>query len=217
MQDQTEHLESIKDIKQLMHKSSRFISLSGLSGISAGLCALVAAIYAGSRIECWKRGDCAYERLVLNNGLNPRATLLWIGLVTFVAAFALAFLFTWLRSRKTGVPVWGFSARRVMINVGVPMVVGGLVIWRLMDFGLYGLIPAASMLFYGLGLINASKYTYPEIRYVGYGQLLLGIANLWLVGYGLYFWAAGFGLLHILYGIIMWNKYERNHSLKAQA
>jgi hypothetical protein len=97
-----------------------------------------------------------------------------------------------------------------MINVAVPMLAGGLLIWRLMEFQFYGLVAPACLLFYGLALVNASKYTVPEIRYLGYFQLLLGVLNLWMMGYGLYFWAAGFGVLHILYGIIMWNKYERN-------
>jgi hypothetical protein len=97
----------------------------------------------------------------------------------------------------------------VMINVAVPMIVGGLFIWRMKDFGLYGLIAPACLLFYGLALINASKYTFPEIRYLGFGQLILGVANLWLPGYGLYFWAFGFGVLHVIYGFVMWWKNER--------
>jgi hypothetical protein len=119
-------------------------------------------------------------------------------------------LFTYLRSRKTGVGIWGYTARRVMLNVAVPMLVGGLLIWRLVDFQAYGLVAPACLLFYGLALVNASKYTLPEIRYLGYSQLLLGVLNLWMIGYGLHFWAAGFGILHILYGIFMWNRYERH-------
>ena len=137
-------------------------------------------------------------------------TLIMIALVTFVAAFISAFFFTWLRSKKTGVAVWGFTARKVLVNVAVPMITGGLVIWKLTEIGMYGLIAPLCLLFYGLGLINASKYTLPEIRYLGYCQLVLGLVNLWMIGYGLYFWAIGFGVLHIVYGILMWWKYERN-------
>ncbi|MDQ3683905.1 MAG: hypothetical protein M3352_12665, partial [Bacteroidota bacterium] len=135
--------------------------------------------------------------------------------ITFIAAFFFAFLFTYLRSRKTGVPIWGFMARKVVINVAVPMIVGGLFIWRMTDFGLYGLVAPACLIFYGLALINGSKFTLSEVRYLGYMQLLLGVINLWAIGYGLYFWAAGFGVLHILYGIVMWNKYERNEKANA--
>ena len=88
------------------------------------------------------------------------------------------------------------------------MIVGGIFIYRMMDMGFYQLVAPACLLFYGLALVNASKYTLGEIRYLGYGQLLLGIWNLWSLGYGLYFWAAGFGVLHIIYGLLMWWKYE---------
>ena len=101
-----------------------------------------------------------------------------------------------------------------MIAVIVPMLAGGLLIWRMMDYGTYGLIAPACLLFYGLGLINASKFTFTEIRYLGYGQLILGAINLWLPGYGLYFWAIGFGLLHIIYGFIMWWRNERQETAK---
>ena len=213
MSKEQEQLAAIEDIKNIMHKSSRFVSLSGWSGIAAGICALGAAALAAAKMECWRRGDCRFDKGVYGGAVDLKLTLFFIALVTFVLAFTLAFLFTYLRSRKTGVPIWGYTARRVLINVAVPMLVGGLLIWRMLDYGLLGLIAPACLLFYGLGLINASKYTLPEIRYLGYCQLVLGIMNLWMIGYGLYFWAFGFGVLHIVYGIVMWNKYERNEGV----
>jgi hypothetical protein len=96
-----------------------------------------------------------------------------------------------------------------MINVAIPMIAGGIYILKLIEQGSFGLIAPGCLIFYGLGLVNASKFTLGEIRFLGYGQLLLGIINLWYMGSGLYFWAAGFGVLHIVYGAIMWSKYER--------
>ena len=209
MTDQNQTFDTLQDIKKMMEKSSRFISLSGWSGVAAGLCALAGAWVTAERIECWKSGDC----VSLSNFVDDSAmttTLIMIALVTFVAAFISAFFFTWLRSKKTGVAVWGFTARKVLVNAAVPMITGGLVIWKLTEIGMYGLIAPLCLLFYGLGLINASKYTLPEIRYLGYCQLVLGLVNLWMIGYGLYFCAIGFGVLHIVYGILMWWKYERN-------
>ncbi|HZI01949.1 MAG TPA: hypothetical protein VEX63_12435 [Flavisolibacter sp.] len=210
-----EHLQSLQDIRQMMEKSSRFISLSGWSGVSAGICALIAAWIAHGRIADYRwtsglteglsRGT--YDARRSYTALEKELLLLAAG--TFIVAGIVAFIFTWLRSRKTGVPVWGFTARRVMINVLIPMAAGGLVILRMMDIGYYGLIAPVSLIFYGLALINASKYTLPDIRYLGFAQLVLGSINLWLVGWGLYFWAIGFGVLHILYGFVMWWKNER--------
>jgi len=205
MQDRDQSLQTLEDIKQLMTKSSRFITLSGWSGVAAGTCALIGAWIAHQKISTYQdnNADAAVQRTDLAQ------QVIYIAVFTFIAAFILAFLFTYLRSRKTSIPVWGYTARRVLFNVAIPMLVGGLLIWRMMDFELYGLVAPACLLFYGLALVNASKYTLPEIRYLGYFKLLLGIINLWMPGYGLYFWAAGFGVLHILYGIIMWNRYER--------
>src|SRR5215213_7850769 len=169
MSVQNQHLDSIEDIKNLMTNSSRFISLSGLSGVSAGLCALVGAAYTATKIECWKLGDCLFDRLIYQGPQSIQWTLFKAGLVTFIAAFVFAFFFTYLRSKQTKVPLWGFVARRLMINVAVPMLAGGLLIWRMMDFGVCGLIAPACLIFYGLSLINASKFTLSEIRYLGYG------------------------------------------------
>jgi hypothetical protein len=100
-------------------------------------------------------------------------------------------------------------ARRLLLNVSLPMIVGGIFILKLLQAGEYGLIVPACLIFYGLALVNASKYTLGEVRYLGYGQILLGLINCWAINYGLYFWAIGFGMLHIVYGAVMLYKYER--------
>lgn len=210
MQDGNQSLQTLEDIKQMMTKSSRFISLSGWSGVAAGACALIAAWIAHNKISGFRFEPNIGSGANADGYAGLKWQLIVLAAITFLAAFVLAFVFTYLRSRKTGVAIWGYTARRVMLNVAVPMVVGGLLIWRLMDFGMYGLVAPACLLFYGLALVNASKFTLPEIRYLGYLQLLLGVLNLWLLDYGLFFWAIGFGILHILYGILMWTKYERN-------
>jgi hypothetical protein len=210
MQEQIEPREAIRDIRQMMEKSSRFISLSGWSGVSAGICALASAVYVGSSIECWRVGDCLLAEKDYYSAADMRYRLIWIGLVTFIVALSVAFTFTYIRSRKKGVPIWGFTARKMIINVAIPLLTGGLVTFRLMQMGYFGLVAPCCLVFYGLALINASKYTLTEIRYLGIGQVVLGLINLWLPAYGLYFWAAGFGLLHIIYGFIMWLKYERS-------
>jgi hypothetical protein len=211
MNEQNQEIETtLHDIRSIMERSSRFISLSGWSGVAAGLCALGGAWYTSTELECWRRGDCQFDRLMAEDGLHFQSTLLRIALVTFVAALTSAFLFTYFRSKKTGLPLWNHTTRRLTINVAVPMIVGGLFIYRMMDLGFFSLVAPACLLFYGLALVNASKYTLGEIRYLGYGQLLLGTWNLWSLGYGLYFWAAGFGVLHIIYGLLMWWKYEHS-------
>ena len=209
MDSQHPPLETLQDIKRIMERSSRFISLSGWSGISAGICALVGAWVAHSRIEQFLHPAYGRNYYKSDSGLLLMYDLVQIAAVTFIAAFVSAFIFTWSRSRRNGTPLWDPTVQRLAWNTILPMVVGGIVILRALSLGYYTLVAPGCLIFYGLALVNASKYTLGEIRYLGYGQLILGIINLWVVGSGLYFWAAGFGILHIVYGAIMWWKYER--------
>jgi hypothetical protein len=204
-----QQLQDLQHIKKMMERSSRFISLSGLSGVAAGTCALVGAWFASQKINCWVKGDCQLSRLIYEGGRPLLNDLFWVATLTFVAAFALAFLFTFLRSKKTGTPLWGGTTIRLFWNTMVPLVVGAIFLFRMLQLQQFDLVAPGCLIFYGLALINGSKYTLGEVKYLGYGMLLLGIINLWYVGYGLHFWAMGFGVLHILYGAVMWYKYER--------
>lgn len=218
MTTEQQPLEALKDIRNMMERSSRFISLSGWSGVAAGVCALVGAWF-GNRVirQSIDNHDSLRKHYEDNANTAPIPvsdymgnSLFIIALLTLVAAFILAFLFTWLRSKKTGTPLWGHASRRLAISMMVPMAIGGLYLLKLMQAGAFGLIAPGCLLFYGLALVNASKYTLGEIKYLGYGQLITGTICLFYPGYGIYFWAFGFGILHILYGIIMWYRYERS-------
>ena len=211
---QQQPLEDLQHIKKMMERSSRFISLSGLSGIAAGTCALVGAVVAypyvqGRKdlfIDAVKGFDLARAsdyRMILYTWL------FWIAAVTFIFAVGTAFIFTYIRSKKEHIPLWGTTAKRLMINVAIPLLVGGLFLIKLILANVTGLIAPTSLIFYGLALVNASKYTLSELRYLGYGQLILAVINLWFTGYDIYFWAIGFGLLHIIYGFVMWYRYEK--------
>jgi ABC-type phosphate/phosphonate transport system permease subunit len=219
MDDQLQPLDTLKDIRRMMERSSRFISLSGLSGIAAGVCALAGAWLANNVIEGNTQSGHNYDVRELHNaGLNSSTglqtylsnTLVQIALGVLIAALAFGFFFTYLRSRKTGTPMWGATAKRLLINVSIPMLVGGIFLLKIMDEGSYGLIAPGCLIFYGLGLLNASKYTLSEVRYLGYAQILLGIICLQFMDNGLLLWALGFGVLHIVYGVFMWWKYERS-------
>ncbi|MFT3908799.1 MAG: hypothetical protein QM737_05195 [Ferruginibacter sp.] len=215
MNENQQSLETLQDIKRMMERSSRFISLSGLSGISAGICALIGAWLArpyvfGTRDYVIDPNVALAQALANDYTIVFNTWLFWIAAGTFLAALISAFIFTWIKSKKEGIPIWGNTAKRLLINVSIPLIAGGIFLFKLLHYGTFGLVAPGCLIFYGLALINASKYTLNEIRYLGYLQILLGIINLWSVGSGLYFWAAGFGGLHIVYGAYMWWKYERN-------
>jgi len=216
MNTENTHLEALQDIKQMMERSSRFISLSGLSGIAAGTCALIGAavaypIVSRSHLNTAERNPAeliSYNHEFLIKDYTG-SSLFTIAVCTLLAAICFAFLFTYLRSKKTNTPIWSASSRRLTLNVMLPLVAGGIYLFRLLQIGTYGLIAPGCLIFYGLALLNASKYTLREVRYLGICEIILGIINLWVIGNGIYFWAFGFGILHILYGIVMWWKYER--------
>lgn len=199
----------------MMEKSSRFISLSGWSGITAGTCALVGAFFGHNALKneyysvsTSSQNDYNYFPFFLKQLLYDN--LFHIALITFIAAFVSALFFTYIRSRKNNTPVWSPTSRRLLLSVSIPMIVGGIFLLKLIENGTYGLIAPGCLIFYGLALLNGSKYTLGEIKYLGYSEIFLGILNCWFIGLGLYFWAMGFGVLHIIYGTLMLFKYERN-------
>ncbi len=207
-------LDDLQDIKQIMERSSRFISLSGWSGIAAGTCALVGAFLGNVvlknnyyySVSTSNQNDYTYFPFFLKQLLTDR--LFHIALITFITALVSAFFFTYIKSRKNNTPIWSTTSRRLLLNVCIPLVVGGIFLLKLLENGTYGLIAPGCLIFYGLALINGSKYTLGEIKYLGYGEIFLGIVNCWFIGLGLYFWAVGFGVLHIIYGTLMLKKYE---------
>lgn len=210
--DNDKPLQDLQHIKNMMERSSRFISLSGFSGIAAGICAIIGAYFAFTVIGI---GNHAEGYIAVNE--NPIATikefmgysLFRIALLTLIGAIIFAFVFTYLRSKKNNVPMWGSASKRLILAIAIPLIAGGFYLLRQIQMGHYGLIAPGTLIFYGLALLNGSKYTLGEIKYLGYAQIALGIISSWMIGYGLYFWTFGFGVLHIVYGAIMWYKYER--------
>lgn len=201
-------IEDLKDIRRLMDRSSRFISLSGLSGIAAGICAIAGAYFA-NRILKGYYGSYNSEGIFSGDDFSRlKIKLALLAAIVFVAAFSSSFYFTWRKVKKEGLPIWDHSSRRLAWNLMIPLIAGGLFIIGMLHYDIWMFVAPASLVFYGLALVNASKYTLTDIRYLGYCEIILGVINMYFIGYGLWFWAIGFGVLHIIYGMIMWMKYE---------
>jgi hypothetical protein len=206
MDDLKEHLKDISEIRAMMERHSKFLSLSGLSGLSAGLCALIGAVaawfYLGRSLD--------YIRIPTT---HTRTELYWFfaldaGLV-MVVALGLATLFSLRMARKRNIPMWTPSGKLLLINLVIPLIAGGAFCFILLWHGIVAFIPASMLLFYGMALLNASKFTLPEMRYLAVAELLLGLGCAIWIGHGLVFWALGFGVAHIVYGAVMYYKYER--------
>ncbi len=196
-----------------MERSSRLISLSGLSGVVAGLAALggvFAAIKFFGQFEYYYTNE---GRIYTMRGeFSPEFLIfLFVGALTVLAvAIGFGIFFTTRRAKKKGQKIWGPLTRRMMFSLAIPLVTGGIFCLILLEKRMLGLILPCTMIFYGLGLISASKYTLRDIHYLGLTEIVLGLIACVYTGYGLAFWALGFGVMHILYGTIMYWKYERN-------
>lgn len=209
MSNQEEQLNALKDIRQMMDRSTRFISLSGLSGVFAGGIALIGAYFAHEEIEKFfdKRGY-AYG---VQGEIDLEFNLVKLGLIVLFVALAGGVLFTYRKSQQNNLPIWDKTSKALLFNLMTPLIAGGLFIIALLvnHPNTYSIIAPTCLIFYGLALINASKFTFSDIRYLGYLEVILGLICMFYVGYGLWLWAFGFGVLHIIYGLVMYFKYER--------
>ncbi|MFD3003587.1 hypothetical protein ACFS7Z_24735 [Pontibacter toksunensis] len=204
MDQQQDQLATLHEIRSIMDRSSRFISLSGLSGVAAGVSALLGA--GAVQWYLLARGT-DYARS-LGDGEAGRFLLAAAGLV-FLVALCSATYFTACRARRANHRVWDSRSERLLANLLIPLGAGGVFCAALLYHGLPLLVAPAMLVFYGCALLNASKYTLGEIRYLGLLEVGLGLVACFWVGYGLLAWTLGFGVLHVVYGLVMYNKYER--------
>lgn len=210
MNKEASPINDLKEIRSLMERSSRFMSLSGLSGVSAGVCGLAAAFFTHWYLNKEGLRD-EYVSNTLGREMEYRVVinLLFVGAVTLALAVGSATFFTLRKTFRNGDKVWDATSKRLLINLGLPLLTGGIYCAALLYHGEYGIIAPSTLVFYGLALLNGSKYTLNDIRYLGVSQIILGLIAMFNVGYGLEFWALGFGVLHIVYGGAMWYKYDR--------
>jgi hypothetical protein len=211
MKNDTKSIEDIKAIRKIMEDSSRFISLSGLSGVFAGITAIAGAIVAyffildnGSiHYDEYFRSLSAKEILVLRWQLLTDAFLVLILSVTF------AFYFSMKKARRDGKNFWTPISKRMLLNLLIPLATGGVFIIVLLLQNHIQMIVPGFLIFYGLALVNAGKFTFSEIFYLGILEIITGLTSAFFPHWGLVFWVTGFGILHIIYGLAMFRKYEK--------
>lgn len=213
MKNPENHLQTLSEIRNLMERSSRFISLSGLSGVSAGIFALFGAAAAYQYLGVGLFSEAPYY----TGALHQDGSLNWDfmqfflldAMLVLVLSISFGIYFTTRKARRQGQTIWDKTSARLAYNLLIPLGTGGIFCLILLYHNEIHLLAPVTLIFYGLALLNASKYTLDDIRYLGITEIILGlIASLW-VGYGLLFWSIGFGILHIFYGMIMYFKYER--------
>ncbi len=200
-------LDDLAQIRAIMERSAKFLSVSALSAGLAGLYALLGAAYAYRYI--YGSDEVLYGHLKRNPlGPDTRPLVLAAALV-LLAATGTALWLSYRKARRAGQRLWTPAGRRLLINFTVPMLVGAAFVAALYWRGNYSLIAASTLVFYGMALLNAGNFTFSDIRLLGIWEVILGLAALALPGKGLLFWTLGFGVLHVVYGAILYWKYER--------
>jgi len=207
----------LASIRSIMERSSKFISLSGLSGILAGIYALIGA------------GIVAYFQPALLNpgspssyGVTGQVGSIWIRVestfviqlvsiaaIVLIASIVTAIILSSRQAKRKGQQMWGKISQSLLFHMAIPLITGGLLILILLSRGYYGIATPCTLIFYGLSLISASNFTFSDVKYLGILEIILGLIAACLPGYGLLFWAIGFGVLHIIYGSMMYLKYDK--------
>jgi len=201
------YLEDLKDIKDLMNQSTKFLSLSGLSGVLAGIYCLIGAYLAYQLIYTDSMFLDNYRTIII----TPTSVLKLIA-IALIVIFLSLITGIYLSNRKAiknNQKVWNASSKRLLINFMIPLATGGFFVLFLIEKEILVLVAPLTLIFYGLACVNASKYTLGDIRYLGITMILIGLLSTWFLGYGLLFWALGFGICHIIYGAMMYFKYDR--------
>jgi len=202
-------LAELSSIKSIMERSTRFISLSGLSGVLAGIYALIGA-------------GLGYKLLYLNGSdisiypdfsQDVTSQLFLIASAVLLLSVATGIWLTFRKAARKGQRIWNQSSRLLLMSGALPLLTGGCFVLILFSQGHYTLIAPGCLLFYGLALVAASQYTFGDVKWLGLCEIGLGLISTLLPGFGLYFWATGFGVLHIVYGTIMHFKYDRENSI----
>ena len=202
------YLNDISEIKNMMNQSSRFISLSGLSGVLAGIYCLIGAWLSYTTIYFDTTTLGNYTNLIITQSQIEH--LFIIASSVIILSIITGIVLSKNKAKKSNEKIWNVSSKRLVINFAIPLVTGGFFIVFLIEKEVLGLVAPLTLIFYGLACVNASKYTLGDVRYLGITMILLGLLSTWFLGYGLLFWALGFGVCHILYGSVMYFKYDRN-------
>lgn len=213
MTSNSTQLEHLKEIRNLMESSSRFLSLSGLSGVTAGLFAIIGAFFAFQYLDYTLYWPAQYD-VIFASGREFRNKFLMFMFIdassVLLLAVSFALWFSIRKAKKKGLNIWDKVAKLTLINLLIPLFTGGIFCLILVFvYKQVYLIASLTLIFYGLALLNASKYTLKEVRYLGISEIALGLVSAVFVGYGLLFWTIGFGLLHIIYGAVMYYRYDR--------
>jgi hypothetical protein len=208
---ETDIKDDLASIRSLMERSSKFISLSGLSGILAGVYALIGAIAAYKILQQAPAYPLSFgvDTAGDDSTTSVLIPLILVAITVLAVSILTAIILSYRKAQQKSQPFWSKTSKALLFHMATPLVAGGLLIMIFIARGYFGMVAPASLIFYGLSLVSASNFTFNAVKSLGLCQIVLGLISALYPGYGLYFWAIGFGVLHIIYGSVMYLKYDR--------
>jgi hypothetical protein len=214
MKDVKAYEQDLSTIRSMMERSVKFISLSGLSGVLAGIYALTGAAIAwyllrDRRLEINDDGDTGNSYNYVTDDPSLVLQLITLAAIVLTASLLTGLYFSNRKAKKYNSSLWNATSQRLFTTLAVPLVTGGILVLIITYAGYYELIAPLMLIFYGLALFHGSQYTFEEVRYLGLTEIILGIIAMFLPGYGIFCWAIGFGLMHIIYGGFMYYRHEQ--------
>lgn len=172
------YLEDISEIKNMMNRSTRFLSLSGLSGILAGVYALIGSYVAFTILQEIQYEQNSFRRILIS--FDAIDQLLLLAAIIALAAILTGILLSYRKAKRLNEKLWNQTAKRMLLNFSIPLVSGGIFCIALLIHDEFGLIAPATLLFYGFACINASKYTLGDIHNLGITCIILGLLSAFL-------------------------------------
>lgn len=180
-------MDNLRYIRETMERASAFTAISGWGQVAIGVTALGAALIAhGQTIGIW--------------------LAVWTA-----EAFISLLIAGWSIDRKaraSGLPLLSGPGRKVAFSLSPPLFAGLLLTLVFYQAGLTSYIPGVWLLLYGTGVITGGMFSVPIVPLMGVCFMALGAAALFApAALSTWFMAAGFGLVHIVFGLIIARKY----------
>lgn len=177
-------MDNLRFIRETMEGAAYFTAVSGLGELVVGATALVAAWFA------WRE--------------ETTAGWLTVWLIEALLALVVTSVSIAVKARRARISLFSKPGRRFVLGLAPPLIAGGLISTVLWQAGLPGVLPGLWLLLYGTGVVTGGAFSTRVVPVMGLCFMFLGSLALWApAAWGDAFLAAGFGGLHIIFGLII--------------
>ena len=181
---QARAMDNLRFIRETMEAAATFTAVSGWGTVIIGFTALVAAMIAAATDSM------------------TRWVFIWT--CEAVLSVCISFYTMTLKARSVGLPLWSEPARKILFSFAPPLAVGALLTLVCYEHQLIGLLPGVWMLLYGVGVVAAGTFSVRIVPVMGIAFMAVGTVALfapptWTTAC----MAAGFGGLHLFFGILI--------------